>query len=56
MRKIRIPLKSGIEFDALTGWKKVLYWHPGQRKWVKRKYNKRLRKQLKREAFLNGTD
>jgi len=37
-------LKSGDEQDALTGWRKVLSWRAGQRKKIKRRYNKRIRK------------
>jgi len=40
----RIPLKNGDEFDALTGWKQFLNWRPGQRKKIKKKYNRRFRR------------
>jgi hypothetical protein len=43
-RNERIPLCGGLEYDALTGWRHVLYWHPGQLKRVKRKYRKRVRR------------
>ena len=50
----RGKLKSGEEYDALTRWRKRLYWKPGETKKVKHKYNKRQRKQsrfeLKRQA------
>ena len=42
----RIPLKGGDEFDALTGWRKMLkiFNKAGLSKKSKRKYNKRFRK------------
>ena len=44
----RIPMKGGDEHDALTGWRRVISFRPGQRKAAKRSYAKRLRKWLKR--------
>ena len=41
---MRIKLKSGDEYDALTKAKKFYHWKPGERKKIKRGYNKRLRK------------
>ena len=41
----RIKMISGDEFDALTRWKKYLKWRAGERKRIKRKYNRRERKQ-----------
>lgn len=44
--KPRIPMKGGDEFDALsTRSKGLCHWKPGERKKLKRKYNKRLRRQ-----------
>ena len=43
----RIPLKGGGEADALTGWRKVIRFRPGERKAAKRSYARRLRKWLK---------
>jgi len=40
----RIKMKSGDEYDALTKAKKYFSWRAGQRKKIKRGYNKRLRK------------
>jgi hypothetical protein len=40
----RIPLKGGDEVDALTGWKNMLKWKPGQRAAAKNSYNRRLRR------------
>ena len=47
----RIPLKSGDEYDALTGWRKylVVFNRAGIAKKMKRKYNKRFRKSAKAE-------
>jgi len=40
----RIPMKGGDEYDGLTKWKKYLHWRPGERKRIKRRYNKRARR------------
>ena len=47
-RKERVPLQDGGEYDAFTAWRHLLSWRIG-RKWIKKKYNKRLRKKLKEE-------
>ena len=47
---MRIPLKGGDEQDAISGWRKVLKFRPGQRKAAKRSYIKRLRQWLKKDA------
>ncbi len=41
---MRIKLKGGDEYDALTKAKKFYHWKSGERKRIKRGYNKRLRK------------
>jgi hypothetical protein len=46
----RIPFINGDEQDALTKWKSVYNWRPGQRKRVKRRYNRRMRRIVKRES------
>lgn len=43
-----IPLKGGAEYDALTRWKRFENFRAGERRWVKRKYNKRVRKEGKK--------
>lgn len=47
-------LKGGLEQDALTGYKRHVSWRPGERKFAKRKFWKRLRREaklkVKREA------
>lgn len=47
-------LKSGLEYDALTGWRKVLRFRAGERKFIKRKYNKRQRYFRKMELLQQG--
>jgi hypothetical protein len=42
----RAPLKSGDEYDALTRAKKYYIWKSGDRKAIKKSYNKRERKWL----------
>jgi len=39
-----IPLRGGIEQDALTGWRRYLRWRSGRRKAAKRSYNRRRRR------------
>ena len=39
----RERLRGGDEYDALTRWKRFLYWRPGQRRTIKRRFNKRQR-------------
>jgi hypothetical protein len=48
-RKDRLSLKSGAEYDAFTGWRKLLTWKPGELKWWKSKYNRRARKAAKQQ-------
>ena len=51
-KKHDIPLISGEEHDALTGWKRLLKVfdnRTGLGKYAKRKYNKRLRRVGKKE-------
>ncbi len=40
-------LKGGDEQDALTGWRRFCIWRPGQRKRIKKAFNKRQRRHLK---------
>jgi hypothetical protein len=35
---------SGSEVDALTRCRRHYHWRPGTRRWVKRKFNKRMRR------------
>ena len=43
----RIPLRSGGEYDALTRWRRVLHWRAGERRYWKRQYRRRERRQGK---------
>jgi hypothetical protein len=38
---------SDDEFDALTGWRKILSYYPGELKKIKRGYQRRLRHAVK---------
>lgn len=40
---------DGDEHDALTRWKKYLHWRAGQRGRIKKKYNRRERKQTRQQ-------
>lgn len=46
----KIPLKGGLEYDVLTGWRKYLCYtgKPGICKYVKNKYNRRMRQHGKK--------
>ena len=46
------PMKGGDEYDALTGWRRVMCYldRSGIAKKVKRKYNKRVRQEGKNET------
>jgi len=39
-------MKTGDEYDGLTPWKKFYKWRSGQRKKIKRGYNKRVRRSV----------
>ena len=45
-------LKSGDEYDALTGCRKFLGFRSGQRKRIKRKFNKRIRKKYRFKKYM----
>jgi len=45
----RIPFIDGYEQDYLTKWKRYIGARAGVRKYVKKKYNKRERRQVKSE-------
>ena len=50
----RIPCKGGDEFDAFSRWREVLNWKPGELKAIKRSYNRRVRRSVRRELKLKG--
>jgi len=43
----REELKSGDEYDALTRWRKYVGYRAGTVKAIKRKFNKRIRRESK---------
>ena len=47
----REPLKGGDEYDVFTGWRKVLKYtsRAGVCRWVKAKFNRRMRREAKSE-------
>jgi hypothetical protein len=47
----RIPMNTGDEYDALTKWKKYVHWKAGERKAIKRRYNRRERRKSITEVF-----
>ena len=49
MKQHPIPMKGGFEYDALSGWRKVIRFRAGQRKAAKQSYAKRVRQFFKRE-------
>lgn len=46
------PMKGGLEYDAFTGWRRVLIWRAGQRKRTKQAFSRRVRRRRKRELQL----
>ncbi len=44
----RHKMISVDECDAFTGWRRVLFWKAGQRKRIKKRYNKRMRQLFRR--------
>jgi len=45
--KGEVPMIDGDEYDAMTGWRRLLHWRPGERKAIKRKYNRRVRREAR---------
>ena len=43
----RVCLNGGDEFDALTGWRRVITFKAGERNRIKRRYRRRLRHAMK---------
>lgn len=41
--KREIPMIYGDEYDALTRWRHSRFWRPGERKQIKKKFNRRER-------------
>lgn len=42
-KRMGVPLKKGTERDALTGWRKLLTFRPGERAFAKKVFNRRVR-------------
>jgi hypothetical protein len=51
MKKKRLPLKGGLEFDILTKWRKFIIAQAGKAKEAKQTYNRRLRKTARGEEM-----
>lgn len=49
MGKREIPMIDGDEIDGLTKWKRHVRFRPGERKWLKRKFNKRVRQWVRNQ-------
>lgn len=45
MHDDRIPMKGGAEYDAFTRWKNWISWRAGERKAIKRGFNRRCRRE-----------
>jgi hypothetical protein len=43
----RIPMINGDEYDALTAAKRYYHWRPGDRKRIKRGYQRRFRQSVR---------
>lgn len=41
----RGPVNNGEEFDAFTGWRKLMYWKAGELKQIKQQFNRKKRRQ-----------
>ena len=46
---IKLPFKSGDGQDVFSEWRHVMCWHTRQKKTIKRRYNKRVRRCFKME-------
>ena len=53
MAKPEIPLKGGDEYDVFTSWREVMIWKSGQIAKVKKRFNRRLRRSIRRQ-LANG--
>lgn len=56
----REELKGGFEWDAFTGWRRVHNWNPGVRRYIKARFNRRVRREAKevtkKDAERNTSD
>ena len=44
--RTEVPMNNGDEYDALTGWRRILYWKPRERSRIKRNYRRRVRRTI----------
>ena len=56
MMKPEIPTINGDECDALSRWKNKHSWKAGDRRKIKQKYNRRVRKQIKEVVWNEVND
>ena len=49
-RMTRRVRNDGLDPDAFTSWRKVFHWQPGVLRYIKRRANKRERREGRREA------
>ena len=52
--RLRKPMKTADEYDALTQAKNVHHFRPGQRKKIKKTYNKKERRWLNRILMMGA--
>ena len=44
--RLETPMNNGDEYDALTGWRRILHWKPRERSRIKRNYRRRVRRTI----------
>ena len=44
----REKVRGGVEWDAFTGWRKVLSKRSGRNRWIKDHFMRRVRRQIRR--------
>lgn len=52
MSCIKEKFINGDEEDCFGSWRKYLYWRSGERKEIKKKFNRRIRRKTKQELYL----
>jgi hypothetical protein len=45
----RAELKGGAEYDALSRWRNYYHFKSGTRRWIKRKFSRRQRREARKE-------
>lgn len=56
MMGTRTRLRGGDEYDAFSGWRRLLRWRAGQRRAIKQAHNQRLRKQARQAMWRDGME